>query len=149
MSDRLALAYLIIGFAVVLALGQFFGQQWARNETVWGQVGWYDGSGLVAVDAEAQFQGSGGVRVVGDATGPRPTYTISLDGECGTATILSGNASVTVPHSLGASPGVALATGRDAETGQIWTSARSASSVTFTVPAPVTADRVIDYCLWR
>lgn len=63
----------------------------------------------------------------------------------GTATIPSGSSSVTVQHGLPATPRVVVVTGRHSETASAFVSARDASTITISVPAPVTADRAVDW----
>lgn len=63
----------------------------------------------------------------------------------GTATIQSGNTSVTVPHSLIETPRIVIVTGRDSETAYAYVSDRNATHIIITVPNPVTVDREVDW----
>jgi len=63
----------------------------------------------------------------------------------GIATILSGGTNVTVAHGLAGTPRIAIVTGRHGETSDAYVSARDDTNITITVPAAVTADRIVDW----
>ena len=63
----------------------------------------------------------------------------------GTAKILNGTASISVPHRLVGTPTVVVVTGRDIETDRVRCSARDGTNITLSVPADVTADSVVDW----
>jgi len=61
----------------------------------------------------------------------------------GTATIASGNTSVTVAHGLASEPSFVILTGTHSEVKDAYVSAKDSTNITITVDSAVTADRDI------
>ena len=63
----------------------------------------------------------------------------------GTALILNGQTSVTIDHGLAGTPTVVVVTGEHAETSDAVVTSKTATQITITVPAAVTANRTVNW----
>lgn len=108
------------------------------------------GGALSCVDAESTNYRCIGGRYVTTTkfTGSEPESIDHVHGveniRSFTATILSGNTSVTVAHGLFNTPSYVQLTGQHAEVAAAVCTARDTTNITITVPSAVTADRLVD-----